>query len=809
MDSQHWNQTIEDNPIANHLVGFHSHAGRKGVSNSADVDGLNAKDVSSLVTNLLYCLEIHPVAQGSLCDDLPKVIDAIGEDMVEDDRLRSLLKAAIIHQADDKTLWDVVLAFITATLTATHTATTASPGTTAHKRSASPIVHTTAGMVNTAEFHRYFDDLLEQELENKLHLASAGFLESFFPSRTYQSVAERFHARCMAGEEPAFNVETHSYESWPNPADEERVVAWLEDFITRLEEFSRPDFPTDISNQRAVLGLPHTYIEGHVAKRKLDACFVSAADQETAMGTLTYFWSQVLGAAELKENIVDEKTAELALGQYSRISLTAQVTRRYVLGFTLCGPLMRVWLFDRQGGIASERININKDPLQFIKVILGFLWMSKEDLGFDPTIKGPDFTLDGPDISDEMKQYIEIKKQDGEDKHIVLDEVISKISCVVGRATTCWKAHVKGHPEEILVVKDTWQNKTRPSEGDMLLLAESGEVVNVARHYHHETVQIRGMDDDILTCVRRGLTVTAWDHAQHGTNGSRTPSRTLLQELRNRETTSTNETGSGLHPQKRVCYSRPTDDAIEPPTELPNRVHRRVIVRDYGKAIYKASSRVALLACIEDCIKGHQSLYKAGILHRDISINNLMIREETATDQTEKGFLIDLDLAIQSNRPDTESDATERSQRTRTATRASTAIGVIEGEEHTFLHDLESFFWVLLWICIHYGKSGNESRVMPKYEKWHYVDNDDLNCRKKNTLTRHADFKNAANDFMPYYKPLEPWINELRELLPQVVQVSGMVFCEGKLPKSPGDDLYLKMIKTLQKAQQDPVVLAD
>ncbi len=44
---------------------------------------------------------------------------------------------------------------------------------------------------------------------------------------------------------------------------------------------------------------------------------------------------------------------------------------------------MRIWEFDRLGVIASEQFDINKDGLQFVSMILGFLWMSKEELGFD------------------------------------------------------------------------------------------------------------------------------------------------------------------------------------------------------------------------------------------------------------------------------------------------------------------------------------------------------------------------------------------------------------------------------------------
>jgi hypothetical protein len=60
-----------------------------------------------------------------------------------------------------------------------------------------------------------------------------------------------------------------------------------------------------------------------------------------------------------------------------------------------------------------------------------------------------------------------------------------------------------------------------------------------------------------------------------------------------------------------------------------NRVHRRVIIRDYGNSIYKASSRVALLAALEGCIEGYESLHTlAGTLQSDVSPNNLMMNEE-------------------------------------------------------------------------------------------------------------------------------------------------------------------------------------
>ena len=54
-------------------------------------------------------------------------------------------------------------------------------------------------------------------------------------------------------------------------------------------------------------------------------------------------------------------------------------------------------------------------------------------------------------------------------------------------------------------------------------------------------------------------------------------------------------------------------------------------------------------------------------------------------------------------------------------TKVFMAIGALLGEPHSFMHDLESFFWVLFWICIHFDglneKGEVKRRIVRKYEK--------------------------------------------------------------------------------------------
>lgn len=91
--------------------------------------------------------------------------------------------------------------------------------------------------------------------------------------------------------------------------------------------------------------------------------------------------------------------------------------------------MMRLWEFDRIGGIASAPFDINKGGLRLVSVVLGLLWIGKEQLRFDPTI----VELDGV-------RYMTITR-DGRDERLILDLLMRRVTSVVGRATTCWKAY--------------------------------------------------------------------------------------------------------------------------------------------------------------------------------------------------------------------------------------------------------------------------------------------------------------------------------------------------------------------------------
>ncbi|KAH8695741.1 hypothetical protein GQ44DRAFT_719331 [Phaeosphaeriaceae sp. PMI808] len=121
------------------------------------------------------------------------------------------------------------------------------------------------------------------------------------------------------------------------------------------------------------------------------------------------------------------------------------------------------------------------------------------------------------------------------------------------------------------------------------------------------------------------------------------------------------------------------------------------------------------------------------------------------------------------------------------------AIGVLlDDEQHSFMHDLESFFWVLFWICIHYD-GPNEETVVKRFEKWNYVDTEELAEIKKGIVGDESDFlKTLEANFTPYYKPIIPYINRLWR----------RVFPDGRRWRNPDPTLYAEM-KEIPRAAQD------
>ncbi|KAG8407789.1 hypothetical protein J3459_022550 [Metarhizium acridum] len=782
MSDQSRLELINANPIGNAFdpfrVLFTSTCTSRNLTSTADtLHQLDSKELSLLALVLLQSLRNlldsgsrHSAPRSTtLRSDLRWLINAINSDSFNFDRIKPLLEIAISDNTQDAQIWDII--------SAAAAESTPSPRPIASFLQQTPLKQNTSSLVNSSECRLKIDPVLKLELE-RLQVGLPNFHESFFGDiPELNVVSEAVFRKCTEGNSPLFK---EGWSGWPAGAKESDVLTWIGGLIPQLEAFTDYRIPT--LARRKLLAQPHTPIEGSIGKRKMDIGFV---DNDVIYKPYTtnsrHHWAHILVAGELKSNPKDD-TASAAwadLARYAREVLAAQDTRRFVLGFTLCGSLMRVWEFDRLGGIASEQFDINDEEggLQFVATILGFLRMNEEMLGFDPTI----ITIGG-------QKYIKIERN-GQIECLIIDEVIQRARCIAGRATTCWKAHHNDYPRNPLVIKDSWQYVDRDEEGELLQEATEKGVTNVARYYHHETVRIRRIDDDIQNNVRKGLNVTKATSSEPKRTSLSNVGGTMSRISRKGRSSSSgvkrlsSETDAAMPPSKRSCSA----SLIEPSLDVSlNRIHRRVILQDYGEPIYKASSHSALLNALASCIEGHDSLRKAGFLHRDISINNLRVNEDQANPSW-PAFLIDLDLAVRLDRE------VALGAKGKTGTRAFMAIGVLLGEQHSFMHDLESFFWVLFWICVHYNGPQKE-RVVEEFDAWNYDNTERVAGSKKGIVVEEEDFlRTAKENFTEYYQPLIRRVNRLRR----------KVFPHGRRWKTPNSELYRWMRDILHEVEAD------
>ncbi len=106
----------------------------------------------------------------------------------------------------------------------------------------------------------------------------------------------------------------------------------------------------------------------------------------------------------------------------------------------------------------------------------------------------------------------------------------------------------------------------------------------------------------------------------------------------------------------------------------------------------------ALSALLTNHAAHHELYEKAGILHRDISINNLMIDSE----HPDIGVLIDLDFAVRDRDPDTGVRFVLPPMPGGTVPFRSIDLSTKDPLPRSlYRHDLESFFWTLLWILFY------------------------------------------------------------------------------------------------------------
>ncbi|CAN9142136.1 unnamed protein product [Alternaria alternata] len=194
-----------------------------------------------------------------------------------------------------------------------------------------------------------------------------------------------------------------------------------------------------------------------------------------------------------------------------------------------------------------------------------------------------------------------------------------------------------------------------------------------------------------------------------------------------------------------------------------NRRFSCVASEPLGRPIRQFASISELLEVLCDLVRALQSLYvDARILHRDVAIKNLIITPQHS-DDSPKGVLLDFNAALDLDNvlpvePMVGSDG-------------FMAIGILSGRRHTYRHDLESLFYVFLWIAIANDSVHDEAedilKSMPetsRLQKWVSMDFGGVGRHKAADMSPEG-FEGILEEFSSDFVPLQGLARELHALM--------------------------------------------
>ncbi|EPS95918.1 hypothetical protein FOMPIDRAFT_1100799, partial [Fomitopsis schrenkii] len=157
-----------------------------------------------------------------------------------------------------------------------------------------------------------------------------------------------------------------------------------------------------------------------------------------------------------------------------------------------------------------------------------------------------------------------------------------------------------------------------------------------------------------------------------------------------------------------VCRGPPDAAGRSDESEYNERSHMRLVFETVGRPLSQFKSTKELIRGFRDAIYGHRQAYRAGIIHRDISENNVMLSDDLMSFFV--GFLLDFyygfnwkELLKRAGWEVTEESWKRMKLKERTGTLYFMAVEILKTHvTHDARHDLESFFWLLLWVVLRY-----------------------------------------------------------------------------------------------------------
>ncbi|PFH45156.1 hypothetical protein AMATHDRAFT_44219 [Amanita thiersii Skay4041] len=406
-------------------------------------------------------------------------------------------------------------------------------------------------------------------------------------------------------------------------------------------------------------------------------------DDEEIQKKLQFLWQQIHIAVEVKK---DEPSAYelndhvLQLCSYMRQMFQEQLDRRFIISMLLCGDQLYLWLLDRAGLVGTwDRLNIHETPRRFVQILAAVSLLPAQKLGWDPTMRlyingdslpsyrlperirgspGSNLFRDNwiisvPTNDNKREEFLTIRLIDGErtqmlcSRATVVWEVI-KLSALpnfigknksekdlggtgaeekVWRDFSSYMTDVTKSYAQVHVLKQMWHQVpvggqgalNVPEEAEMYAKAGGQRGFLVSAEYIH-------VDGELSSTVnfRKSESLKYLD------------SKCAEPNPKNRKQKLRDET---IEPFYDTDTLAPLKILLNRSGMTMERVQARLLMNETGYPFTYSVSCLELLSALRDCVRTHKQVYMHGVLHRDIGLRNLLVKDNG------RGQLIDLDHA--------------------------------------------------------------------------------------------------------------------------------------------------------------------
>ncbi|GJE95074.1 hypothetical protein PsYK624_112530 [Phanerochaete sordida] len=353
-------------------------------------------------------------------------------------------------------------------------------------------------------------------------------------------------------------------------------------------------------------------------------------------------WCDVAIPAEFKEkDATDDR-----LDNYEKILwsmcyiMQEDARRRFVFGFTIENVSMRLWFLSRSEVLVSEAFNFMTEREVLVDFILRTTFAKRSEIGFDETIT----RLSGLSPVDQSVRYdIQVRDpkktpQEPLVKTYRTRRLISEVGALSprGRGTRVWEVYeLDGNGEELrklddkgnlvladtLVVKETWSDVDRLSEG---------EIIDKIRSKAEAAGKLYDFETHFMDTSRFGdVYIDDGPDSRPDTTAGFRQSRLSAPEIAlDVETLLVSAKPRPNQCCQVVTVQGPVNkERIMLPTfsRYPHKVHHRIAFTEVGQPVFQAKSLRKAYRCVGDVIKGLDLMHSLGWIHRDISYGNILL----------------------------------------------------------------------------------------------------------------------------------------------------------------------------------------